>query len=206
MNALIITDIQNDFLPGGALAVPDGDAIIPLLNQLQPHFDLVIATQDWHPQKHKSFASSHPGKKPFETMELNGCEQILWPDHCVQDSRGAQLAQTLDTRRVEAIFRKGADPDIDSYSAFYDNLHRRKTGLGGYLKDRSVNCVVITGLAGDFCVRYTALDARKLGFETVLLADAARPITQQGYDEAIEQMRLAGVSVVASAAFLKSVR
>ena len=207
MNILIITDIQNDFLPGGALAVPDGDAIIPLLNRLQPQFDLVVATQDWHPQDHSSFASNYPGKKPFDTITLNGCEQILWPDHCVQGSRGAQLAKSLDTRRVAAIIRKGIDPAIDSYSAFYDNQYRRKTGLGGYLKDHPkdhpVGCVVITGLAGHFCVRYTALDARKLGFRTMVLTDAVRSISLPGFEEAIEQMTRAGVVITESAAFLK---
>lgn len=204
MNALIIIDVQNDFLPGGALAVPRGDEIIPLLNRLQGHFELVVATQDWHPQNHSSFASAHRGKKPLETIELNGCEQVLWPEHCVQGSTGAQLAEALDCRRVQAIIRKGTDPDIDSYSAFYDNLHRRTTGLGGFLKDHGVDCVVITGLAGEYCVRYTAMDARQLGFETVLLADAARPICQRDYQAAIEQMTQAGVRVAASAEFLKN--
>ncbi len=207
MNILIITDIQNDYLHGGALSVPDADAIIPLLNRLQPKFDLVVATQDWHPQDHSSFASNYPGKKPFDTITLNGCEQILWPDHCVQGSRGAELAKSLDTRRVAAIIRKGIDPAIDSYSAFYDNLYRRKTGLGGYLKDHlkdhPTGCVVIAGLAGDFCVRYTALDARKLGFRTVVLTDAVRSISQPGFEEAIEQMTRAGVVITESAAFLK---
>ncbi|NLK41149.1 MAG: bifunctional nicotinamidase/pyrazinamidase [Planctomycetes bacterium] len=204
MNALIIIDVQNDFLPGGALAVPRGDEIIPLLNRLQGHFELVVATQDWHPKNHSSFASAHRGKKPLETIELDGCEQVLWPEHCVQGSRGAQLAEALDCRRVQAIIRKGTDPDIDSYSAFYDNLHRRTTGLGGFLKDHGVDCVVITGLAGEYCVRYTALDARQLGFQTVLLTDATRPISSQDFEYAVGNLRNYGVLVTESAKFLKN--
>ena len=198
MDAFIIVDMQNDFLPGGALAVPEGDAIIPLLNQLQEKFDLVVLTQDWHPPDHSSFASRHPGKKPLETIELHGSQQILWPDHCVQDSRGAELAAALETRRAEAFFRKGTDPKIDSYSAFYDNEHQRSTGLAGYLNERGVRRVAVGGLAAEFCVNYTALDARKAGFETVLLTDATKPISSQDFEFAAGNLRNYGVNVVES--------
>src|SRR6476469_6529723 len=143
MRALLLIDIQNDFLPGGRLAVPAGDEIIPLVNALQPQFDLVVATQDWHPAGHQSFASSHAGRTQFEQIDLHGLPQVLWPDHCTQASYGAALAPTLQTERVEAIFRKGMNPEIDSYSAFFDNGHRKSTGLADYLRGRGVTEVAI---------------------------------------------------------------
>ena len=156
MHSLILVDIQNDFVPGGRLAVPEGDAIIPLANSLQKAFGLVVATQDWHPQSHKSFASNHPGKKPFDLIDLHGLEQVLWPDHCVQGSDGAAFHSALDIKRVEAMFRKGMDSEIDSYSGFYDNGMRKSTGLAGYLRERKVRKVFVCGLAADYCVAYTA--------------------------------------------------
>ena len=176
VRTLVLVDVQNDFLPGGALAIPRGNEVIPLANRLQPRFDLVVATQDWHPPGHGSFASTRPGRKPFEVAELAGLPQVLWPDHCVQGSPGAEFAPELEMNRVEAIFRKGTDPAIDSYSGFFDNGHRKSTGLGDYLKGRGAREVYVLGLATDYCVKFTALDARKLGFRTFLVADGSRGV------------------------------
>ncbi|SEL76298.1 bifunctional nicotinamidase/pyrazinamidase [Parapedobacter koreensis] len=181
MRALIIVDVQYDFLPGGALAVPHGDRIIPVVNRLQRDFDVVVATQDWHPASHKSFASAHVGSKPFDIIDLEGLAQTLWPDHCVQGTAGAQLSEALDIRLVEAIFRKGTELSIDSYSGFFDNGKRRKTGLAGYLWDRGVADVAVCGLAADYCVYFTAMDALQLGFGTSIVEDAVRPIDESGY-------------------------
>ncbi len=191
MNALILVDIQYDFLPGGALAVPEGDKIIPLVNELQPSFDLVVATQDWHPDL--SFASSHEGMKPFDQIKLNKLDQVLWPDHCVQGSIGAEFYNELAMNRVEAIFRKGMVPEIDSYSGFFDNGHLQSTGLSGYLKERGVKQVFVCGLAADYCVYYTIKDAISEGFETVLIEDATRPIDSSGFEKAkLEILQLGG--------------
>lgn len=186
MKALIVVDVQNDFLPGGALAVPGGNEIIPIINRLQPAFDLVVATQDWHPADHKSFASAHPAKKPFDVIDLNGLSQVLWPDHCVQETAGANFASALEGKRIEAIFKKGMDREIDSYSGFFDNGKRKATGMAGYLKDRGVQSVTICGLAGDFCVYYTAQDALDLGFEASIIAEATRAIDANGFKKAME--------------------
>ena len=203
MKALILVDIQNDFCPGGALAVAEGDAIVPIVNRLMPRFDLVVATQDWHPEDHGSFASRH-GKQPGELHELAGLPQVMWPDHCVQGSNGAEFHPHLDTRRIEAVFRKGTDPTVDSYSGFYDNAQRRSTGLLGYLKEKGVTEVYVVGLATDYCVKFTAMDARQAGFETVLVADAARGVNLNPGDveKAIAEMRSAGIRVVNSDAIL----
>jgi nicotinamidase/pyrazinamidase len=200
MRALILVDIQNDFLPGGALAVPSGDEVIPIANQVQSRFDLVVATQDWHPARHGSFASRHPGRKPGDLTELGGLPQVLWPDHCVQGSPGAAFAPRLEMNRVEAIFRKGTDPAIDSYSGFFDNGHRRSTGLGDYLKGRGADELFVLGLATDYCVKFTALDARQLGFRTTLLEDGSRGVELRPGDveRAVGEMREAGVRVVRS--------
>lgn len=198
MKALLIIDIQNDFLPGGALAVPEGDQVIPVVNALQPHFDLVVATQDWHPADHKSFASNHPGKKPFEAIDLQGREQVLWPDHCVQGSAGAALAPALELNRVEAIFRKGMNPEIDSYSGFFDNGHLKTTGLADYLRSKMVTQVFVAGLAGDFCVYFTAKDALLEGFKTFLLEDASRPINPEGFTQAKADLRHLGGKIIQS--------
>ena len=164
MKALILVDLQNDFLPGGALAVPEGDRVIPVANKLQAHFDLVVATRDWHPPDHSSFAANHHGQKPGDWIDLDGVSQILWPPHCVQNSHGADLAAGLDTSKVRKVFFKGTDPRIDSYSTFFDNRHLKSTGLGDYLRERGVDEVYLMGLATDYCVKYSALDARGLGF------------------------------------------
>ncbi|MBL1410254.1 bifunctional nicotinamidase/pyrazinamidase [Sphingobacterium faecale] len=181
MKALLIVDIQNDFLPGGSLEVLSGDQIIQVINSLQSKYDLVIATQDWHPATHKSFASQHIERQVFDRINLNGIDQILWPDHCVQGTRGAQLADGLDQARIEAIFRKGIEPSIDSYSGFFDNDRLRNTGLHGYLRDRSVTEVHVCGLAADFCVHFTAMDALSLGYKTVVLSKATKTINREEY-------------------------
>ena len=199
MRALLLIDIQNDFLPGGRLAVPAGDEIIPLVNALQPQFDLVVATQDWHPAGHQSFASSHAGRAPFEQIDLHGLPQVLWPDHCLQAGEGAALAPALHTGRIEAIFRKGMNPEIDSYSAFFDNGHRKSTGLGDYLRGRGVTAVVLAGLAADYCVYYSALDALAAGFATIVLTDATRAISAGGWATAQADLIAQGARLLTSA-------
>jgi len=201
MRALILVDIQNDFLPGGALAVPRGDEVIPVANLLQSRFELVVATQDWHPAGHGSFASTRPGRKPGDLDVLAALPQVLWPDHCVQGTAGAAFAPGLEMKRVEAIFRKGTDPGIDSYSAFFDNGHRKSTGLGDYLQGRGATELYIAGLAADYCVKFSALDARQLGFRTFVVEDATRGVELQPGDvgRALEQMRAAGVQLIRSA-------
>ncbi|RMG11422.1 MAG: bifunctional nicotinamidase/pyrazinamidase [Deltaproteobacteria bacterium] len=199
--ALILVDIQNDFLPDGALPTPDGYRVIGPANRLmhQGRFDLVVATQDWHPANHGSFASQHPGKEVGEVVDLHGLEQVLWPDHCVQGSRGAEFPGTLDIRPIEAIIRKGTDPAIDSYSGFYDNGHRKATGLGPYLKGRGVDRVYVAGIATDYCVKWTALDAvQREGLRTSVVVDATCGVNLKPGDveAAIEEMRGAGVELV----------
>lgn len=198
MDVLLLVDVQNDFLPGGALAVPQGDEIIPVLNKLQEKFPLVVATQDWHPQGHGSFASSHKGKKEFETTMLGNLEQILWPDHCVQGHRGAGFAKELNLNRVEAIFRKGTDPEIDSYSGFFDNGKLKSTGLADYLKGRGVKRVFAGGLAADFCVGFTVKDALEQGFKTFLIEDATRPIDPEGWEKMKDEISLMGGEIINS--------
>ncbi|MEJ1238137.1 bifunctional nicotinamidase/pyrazinamidase [Chryseolinea sp. T2] len=198
MNALILVDIQNDFVPGGRLAVPDGDSIVPLVNSLQNSFQLVVATQDWHPQRHKSFAANHPGKNPFDIIDLHGLEQVLWPDHCVQGSTGANFYPDLSLDKVEAIFRKGMDAEIDSYSGFYDNGSRKATGLAGYLRERKVNKVFVCGLAADYCVAFTAKDALRENFDTFVIADATRPIDPLGFERAANEILGLGGQIIGS--------
>lgn len=202
MKALLLIDIQNDFIPGGALAVPDGDAILPLVNRLQPLFDVVVATQDWHPADHKSFVSQHAGKQVFDVINLEGLEQVLWPDHCVQGTPGAEFSPELDMNRVEAIFRKGTAPEIDSYSGFYDNGHRKSTALAEYLRGKGVTEVYLVGLAADFCVYFTAKDALQEGFATYFVEDATRAINAQGFAQAKEDMLARGGKVIQSSALL----
>jgi nicotinamidase/pyrazinamidase len=198
MNALILVDIQNDFVPGGALAVPEGDRIVPVVNRLQPRFDLVVATQDWHPAGHGSFAANHPGRRPGEIIDLNGLSQMLWPTHCVQGTAGAEFVPGLDQKKRDRVFVKGTAPEVDSYSGFFDNGHRQETGLGDYLRERDVTEVYVAGLATDYCVKFTALDALQLGFKTYLISDACRGVNIQPGDVelAIEEMRAAGATIV----------
>jgi nicotinamidase/pyrazinamidase len=208
MRALLLIDLQNDFLPGGALPVPEGDAVIPLANRLQTHFDLVVATQDWHPRNHGSFAANHPGKRPGDLVELNGLPQVLWPVHCVQGTAGARFAPSLRLGAVRHVFKKGVEPDIDSYSGFFDNGHRRATGLGDYLRRHRVTEVCLLGLATDYCVKFTALDAMALGFRTCLIEDACRGVNLKPGDvaEAIREMKAAGLVVLPSAELLAGER
>lgn len=195
--ALIVIDVQNDFCPGGALAVNQGDEVVPLINGLIKRFEHVILTQDWHPAGHSSFASSHPGKAPFETVEMSYGEQTLWPDHCVQGTRGAEFHPGLDWTRAELVIRKGFRKAIDSYSAFFENDHETPTGLSGYLRERGFNKVTFAGLATDFCVAFSALDARRQGFEASVILQACRGIDLSGSMEAMTQrMRDAGVALV----------
>jgi nicotinamidase/pyrazinamidase len=205
MNALILVDIQNDFVPGGALGVPEGDVIVPLVNELQRTFGLVVATQDWHPPDHGSFAVNHPGKKVHEVVDLHGLPQVLWPVHCVQGTPGADFVPALDRTRIARVFQKGTDPAIDSYSGFFDNGHRKSTGLGDYLHARGVDTVYLCGIATDYCVKFTALDARQLGFDVVLIADATRGVNVKPGDvgRAVAEMRSAGVRVIASREIVK---
>lgn len=196
MKALIMVDVQNDFLPGGALAVPEGDKVIPVLNSLQAQFDLVVATQDWHPECHSSFASQHEGKKPFDEIEWRGATQILWPDHCVQGSAGAEISDKLDTKRVEAVFRKGTDKQIDSYSGFYDNNHEKSTALADYLRGKGIKQVFIGGLATDVCVYYTVLDSLREGFETSLIIDASRGLNEDAIAKALQKIRSEGGQII----------
>lgn len=203
MTTLILVDLQNDFLPGGALPVANGDAVIPVANRLagSGRYDLVVATQDWHPADHASFAANHPGRKPGDRIELDGLPQILWPVHCVQHSAGAAFAPGLRTDSITRVFQKGSDARIDSYSGFYDNGHRKSTGLGEFLRTRGVGHVHVLGLATDYCVKFTALDARQLGFETTVIADGCRAVNVNPGDgeRAIQEMVAAGVKVITSA-------
>jgi nicotinamidase/pyrazinamidase len=200
MKALILVDLQNDFLPGGALAVPQGDAVLPLANRLQSCFKLVVATQDWHPANHGSFAANHPGRVPGEVITLAKIPQVLRPVHCVQNTRGAELAPGFIRSRINRVFKKGTDPLLDSYSGFFDNGHERATGLSEYLKDREVTDVYVAGVATDYCVKFTALDAVALGFRTFLVEDACRGVDLNPGDvaAAVEEMKKAGVGVVQS--------
>ena len=206
MKALILVDIQNDFLPGGALAVPHGDAIIPAANNLQAVFPLVVATQDWHPANHGSFAASHSGKSVFEQIELNGLPQTLWPVHCVQNTKGAELAAALNRKHIAKIFPKGTAAGIDSYSGLFDNGHRKSTGLGEWLEAQGVTEVFVCGLATDYCVKFTALDAVQFGFKTYFIEDASRGVNLQPNDvkNAIAEMKRAGITVIESADVSKS--
>ncbi|HYO07892.1 MAG TPA: bifunctional nicotinamidase/pyrazinamidase [Tepidisphaeraceae bacterium] len=198
--ALILVDLQNDFVPGGALAVRGGDAVVPIANRLQPAFDLIVASKDWHPRDHGSFAVNHASRRIGEVIDLNGLPQVLWPAHCVQGTPGAEFVPGLDTSRVEKVFHKGIDPGIDSYSALFDNGHRRSTGMGEHLRGRGVSTVYLCGLATDYCVKFTALDARQAGFDVVVIEDACRGIDLQPGDSAaaLDAVRRAGGHVVQS--------
>ena len=205
MKALVLVDIQNDFLPGGALAVPGGDKIVPVANRLQAAFPLVVATQDWHPANHGSFAANHPGKAVFEQFSLNGLPQTLWPVHCVQETPGAELAPELQRERIAKIFPKGTDAGIDSYSGLFDNGHRKSTGLGEWLRAKGVTEVFVCGLATDYCVKFTALDAAQFGFKTHFIEDASRGVNLQPDDvkNAMAEMNRAGITTVQSTDILK---
>lgn len=198
MIALVVVDVQNDFMPGGSLEVPQGNQIIPLINRLQKKFDLIVATQDWHPRDHKSFASNHKNEKPFNKIILNGLDQILWPDHCVQGTAGAEFCADLETDKFAAIFRKGMDPEVDSYSGFYDNGHKISTGLSGYLKDKEVTEVFFCGVASDICVYYTIKDSINEGFSSVLVEDSSRPLDIEAFHDIKKEITKLGVRIINS--------
>lgn len=198
MKALVILDVQNDFMPDGSLGVPHGDTIIPVINQIENYFELIVATQDWHPQNHISFASNHPGKKPFDKISLRGFDQILWPDHCVQGTCGAKFHPDLKTNKIAAIFRKGMNPEIDSYSGFYDNEHIVSTGLAGYLKGKGVNEVFYCGLAADICVYYSIKDSIKEGFRSTLVEDASKPLAINEFTSLKYELKKIGVGILNS--------
>ena len=200
MRALVLVDLQYDFMPGGALAVARGDETVPVAQRLMPRFDIVVATQDWHPRDHRSFAANHAGKQPGELIELDGLPQVLWPVHCVQGSRGADLHDQLERSRITAVFRKGLDPAIDSYSGFFDNGHKKATGLDAWLKQKKITKLYVLGLATDYCVKFTTLDARQLGYETFLVEDGCRGVNLQPGDDlrALDEMRAAGATVIDS--------
>lgn len=198
---LLVVDVQSDFLAGGALAVPDGDAVIGPINRLAKIFPHVVLTQDWHPPGHASFASRHPDRQPFETVAMPYGEQVLWPDHCVQGTPGAALAPGLEAERAELVIRKGYHPAVDSYSAFLEADRHTRTGLAGYLRERGLTQLFLAGLATDYCVRWTALDARAAGFAVTVIEDAVRGIDRDGTARAWAEMERAGVRRVTSAAF-----
>ena len=196
---LIVVDVQNDFMPGGALAVPKGDEVVPVINRLAARFENIVLTQDWHPRDHASFASAHPGKKPFETIDLPYGKQVLWPDHCVQGTPGAALHSDLDVTKAQLVIRKGFHRNIDSYSGFVEADRKTSTGLAGYLKERGIKNLFVCGLATDFCVGWTALDARAAGFDTTVIEDASRAIDLDGScAKAWKDMQAAGVRRVNS--------
>lgn len=201
MKALLLIDIQNDFLPTGALPVPHGDKVIEVANQLMPLFDQIIATQDWHPVNHGSFATNHAGQKPGNLITLAGLPQILWPVHCVQQTFGAEFAAALDRSRIHHVTQKGTNPEIDSYSGLFDNGHRQATDLDAYLRAHNVDELFIMGLATDYCVKFTALDARQLGYKVTLVLDGCRGVNLNpgDVDAAVDQMRQAGVQIIQSA-------
>ena len=197
--ALLVIDVQNDFIPGGQLAVPEGDQIVPLINRLGGLFKQVVIAQDWHPSGHASFASSHPGRQPYEVIQLPYGEQVLWPEHCVQGTSGAEFHPGLDVPHAQLIIRKGCNPDIDSYSAFLEADRHTTTGLAGYLKERGIDTVYMVGLALDFCVMFSALDARAAGFNAFVVLDACRAIDRDGsLAAAMERMQTAGVGLIES--------
>jgi nicotinamidase/pyrazinamidase len=198
--ALIVTDVQNDFCPGGALAVSQGDAVVPIINRMIPLFPTVVATQDWHPAEHISFASRHKGKKPLDVITLDGQEQVLWPDHCVQGSRGADFHPDLDTRGVRLILRKGTRRELDSYSGFYENDRATETGLSHYLRGLGLTELYLCGLATDYCVYYSATDAVRLGFSTSLISDACRGVDfpEGNVADVLGRMEALGIRLLSS--------
>ncbi|MCC5792180.1 MAG: bifunctional nicotinamidase/pyrazinamidase [Legionellaceae bacterium] len=204
MKTLIIIDMQNDFMPGGALAVAEGDVIIPVINRIQRYFDLRVATQDWHAPQHQSFASSHPGHHPYDTIKLHGLTQILWPDHCIQGTFGAALHSELDSTGIETIFRKATDPQTDSYSGFYDNGRQKSTGLAGYLREKGARDLYFCGLAADFCVYFSIKDALQEGFRCWLIEDATRPLDAAHFRHIKKELMEQGVTFIHSTAIPSS--
>jgi len=203
--ALILVDLQNDFCPGGALAVPQGNEVVPIANALQGRFRTVVASQDWHPAEHLSFATNHPRYSVGDSVELEGLDQILWPVHCVQNSHGAEFHPDLELSNIEAVFQKGTDSGIDSYSAFFDNGHRQGTGLKEYLEQRKVTDVYLLGLATDYCVKYSALDAADMGLRTYVIEDGCRAVNlfPRGGQKALDEMRSKGVRIIQSSSLAR---
>ena len=198
MKTLVLVDVQNDFTPGGSLEVPEGDRIIGPINRVQDSFDLVVATQDWHPPDHVSFASNHKGERPFDVIEVLGMEQTLWPDHCVQGTQGAEFHPDLETNRIEAIFRLFIARGIDSYSGFFDNGHLKSTGLAGYLREKGAVDLYFVGLAADICVYFTIRDALREGFKAVVLEDAVHPLHEEDYGKKRRELENSGVRFIRS--------
>ena len=198
MKTLLVIDVQNDFMPGGSLPVPDGDTIVPVINSIQDKFDLIVATQDWHPKAHSSFAVNQEGKSNFDSIEWRGQMQTLWPEHCVQSSKGAELHSELDTTKYEAIFRKGTDINIDSYSAFFDNNHLKSTGLTSYLKEKGATQLYFCGLASDICVYFSVRDAVKEGFECYFIEDASKALNTETFETIKTEMIAMGVHIITS--------
>lgn len=203
MKALLLVDLQIDFLPGGTIPVPQGDAVLPLINQLQGRFKIVLATQDWHPANHKSFAAHHPGRNPGDVVTLKKVPQRLWPVHCVQTTRGAELAPGLMMNRVNRVFRRGTDAEIDGYSAFFDYGHTRPTGLTDYLRDKRVTEVYVAGLGTEYCLKATVLDAISLGLKTVVIEDACRGLQPDAARSALDEMKQAGATLIYSRTLLE---
>lgn len=195
---MIIVDVQNDFIPGGALAVPKGGEVVEVINKLQEKFELIIATQDWHPPGHSSFAKSHSGKKEFETISWQGEEQVLWPEHCIQNTEGANFHPNLKTSRIEAIFRKGTNPEIDSYSGFFDNAHLKSTGLAGYLREKGSTDLYFCGLAAEYCVYFSILDALQEDFDATLIEDATRALDEKDFQKARKNILEKGGRIIQS--------
>lgn len=204
-SALLLIDLQYDFCPLGALPVAEGDEVIPIANSLLDHFSIVAATQDWHPATHGSFAANHPWRKPGQVIDLHGLQQVLWPIHCVQNSFGAELVAELKQEKITKVFHKGTDPEIDSYSGFFDNGHRQSTGLADWLKAKGVDTIYVMGLATDYCVKFTALDALNLGFTTYLIEDATRGVdlNEGDVEQAKAEMQAKGVKIIQSSEILK---
>jgi nicotinamidase/pyrazinamidase len=202
--ALVLVDLQYDFCPGGALAVAGGDETVPIANRLIPAYEVVVATQDWHPPGHKSFAVNHKGKQPYDVIKLDGLDQVLWPAHCVQGTRGAELHDALDRSKIDCVFPKGTDPMIDSYSGFWDNGHKKSTGLADWLRAQDIGVLTVLGLATDFCVKFTVLDGLREGFAVTLVEDGCRAVELAAGDgaRAITAMREAGAQVATSAALV----
>jgi len=196
MNALILIDIQNDFLPGGSLEVPKGDEIIDNVNSIMDNYNIVVATKDWHPKDHISFASNHKNKNVGQIIKINNLDQMLWPDHCIKDSKGSEFPKKLNSHKIHKIFYKGVDSDIDSYSGFYDNGKIRSTGLSNFLKKSNINQVDIVGLATDYCVKYSSIDAYNEGFKTKVLCSCVRGISVQTTETAFKEMKDMGISII----------
>lgn len=204
MKALVVVDVQNDFMPGGSLAVPNGNEIVPIINRLQDSFDLIIATQDWHPQNHVSFAINHDGKNEFDVIDVHGFAQTLWPAHCVQGTHGASFHPDLKTDRIETIFRKGTDKNIDSYSSFFDNSKLKSTGLSGYLREKGATEVYFCGLAADICVYFSTKDSLSEGFNSYLIDDASRALDNDAFKKQKLELKELGAHVVESAEILRN--